>query len=115
MKIYHVVSEAQIDFIKEEEFRLTVVEIEAKETEQNFIWSGRRLKKTELNTFKSDHTDVSSVRYGGFTTADGLEKAKQEVVELVRQDIDTMVKKMMKMQALAKTEPLLQERVKEFH
>ena len=115
MKIYQVVSEAQVDFIKEEEFRLTVVEIEVKETKQNYIWSGRRLKKTELNNFKSDFTGANSVRYDVFTNADGLEKAKQEVVALVRSGIDTLVNKSLKLQALARTEPILQERIKEFH
>ena len=115
MKIFHVVSEAQIDFIKEEEFRLTVVEIEAKETDQNYIWSGRRLKKTELNQYKSDPTGTSSVRYDVFTNAEGLEDAKHEVVALVRSAIESMVDRSLRLQELVKSEPVFQERIKEFY
>jgi hypothetical protein len=113
-KIYHLISEVQVGYTKKEEFRLNVVEVEAKETEQTYSWQGRRIKKSELNEMYSDHYSVTSVKLGIYTDENGLEKAKEKVVNAVRKQVEANLQTVLKLQALASQEPEFQHKVKEF-
>lgn len=101
MKIYKVSAEIQIGrFSDRNSFELMVVEHECKETNQSYVWDGRRLKKDEIGKLKLSDYGVSHIRYGIYILPEQLEEAKIQVVEAVKKLVNMHYEKALAMKQM---------------
>lgn len=103
--IFQIVVRADL-FGNKETFECRTYKYEGKDTGKSFMFDGKRIAKEKLNQILDGNWDsTNAVGYSMYTLEDGIEKAKERLLQEVRNRAALKLSEVERLFALTKKEP----------
>lgn len=92
---------------KVEEFEVNIIKRKAKESKSTYLWEGRRLSKDKLLIAENHQDGDRLVGFRTYCLESDIEKAKEVVIDKVKQQVRYRYDAIVTMQGLLQGEPTI--------
>lgn len=105
--VYEVRGRTDI-FVGKETFAMKVIKHEAKDTGKSLMFDRKRFDKSKLGvvTNADQHDSSKAIGFHTFVLEEGLEEAKNNVIEAIRNHAELRLKELTQLVQLTKKEPV---------